>query len=93
MYQQFKGSFKSIGITLPMRGLGAKMGPKKQNLKQGDRAKLIPFDSSRRASHFSLFVCQNWMKNGQVLTIEARMAFWARAISNKIVILATFFEI
>ena len=30
-----------------------------QNLKQGDRAKLFfPFDSSRRASHFIVFVCQ-----------------------------------
>ena len=39
------------------------MVPKSQNLNQGDRAKLfIPFDSSRRASHFSAFFCQNWMK-------------------------------
>ena len=28
MYQQFEGSLESIGTTLPMRGLGAKMGPK-----------------------------------------------------------------
>ena len=32
------------------------MGPKNQILKQGD-------------SHFSVFVCQNWMKNGQVMTM------------------------
>ena len=46
------------------------MGSKNQILKQGDRAKLFnPFDSSRRDSHFSVFVCQNWMKNGQVMTM------------------------
>ena len=46
------------------------MGPKNQILKQGDRAQLFnPFDSSRRDSHFSVFVCQNWMKNGQVMTM------------------------
>ena len=34
------------------------MGPENQNLKQGDNAKLVtPFDSSRRASHFSALVC------------------------------------
>ena len=32
------------------------MGSKNVNLKQ------------RRASHFSVFVCQNWMKNGKVMT-------------------------
>ena len=37
------------------------MGPKNQILKQGDRALLFnPFDFSRRDSHFSVFVCQNW---------------------------------
>ena len=40
------------------------MGPKNQILKQGNRAYLFnPFDSSR------VFVCQNWMKNGQVMTM------------------------
>ena len=32
MYQQFEGNFESIGTTLLMCGLGAKMGPKNQNL-------------------------------------------------------------
>ena len=42
------------------------MAPKNQIIKQGDRAYLFnPFNSSRRDSHFSVFVCQNWMKNGQ----------------------------
>ena len=46
------------------------MGPKNQILKQGNRAYLFnPFDLSRRDSHFSVFVCQNWMKNGQVMTM------------------------
>ena len=82
MYQQFEGSFESIGTTLPMRGLGAKMGSKNQNIKQGERAELfIPFDSSRRASHFSVY----WMKNGQVMTM-AILGHW-------MAILATFFEI
>ena len=48
MYQQFGGSFESIGTTLTIKGLGAKMGPKNQNLKQGDKASflfhLIRFD-------------------------------------------------
>ena len=62
------------------------MGSKNQNIKQGERAELfIPFDSSRRASHFSVFVYQNWMKNGQVMTM-AILGHW-------IAILATFFEI
>ena len=48
------------------------MGYKNRNIKQGDRAHLfIPFDSSRRASHFSVFVCQNWIKNGQVMTMQS----------------------
>ena len=38
MYQQFEGSFESIGTSLPWWGLGAKMGPKNQNVKQGDSA-------------------------------------------------------
>ena len=39
-------------------------------LKQGDRAYFfISFDSSQRVSHFSVFVCQNWMKNGQVMAM------------------------
>ena len=38
MYQSFENSFESIGTTLPMWGLGAKMGPKNQILKPGDRA-------------------------------------------------------
>ena len=46
------------------------MGPKNQILKQGDRAQLFnPFNLSRRDSHFNVFVCQNWMKNGQVMTM------------------------
>ena len=44
------------------------MGPKNQILKQGDRAFSFLIHSSRRDSHFSVFVCQNWMKNGQVIT-------------------------
>ena len=32
------------------------------------------FDSSRRDSHFSVFVCQNWMKNGQVMTMGSARA-------------------
>ena len=51
------------------------MGPKNQILKQGDRAYLFnPFDSSRRDSHFGVFVCQNWMKNGQVMTMGSARA-------------------
>ena len=34
------------------------MGPKNQNLKQ-------------EYSHFSVFVGQNWMKNGQVMTMRS----------------------
>ena len=71
------------------------MGPKNQNLKQRDRAYLfIPFDSSRRASHFIVFVCQNWMKYGQVMTMPSAHAKVALAIlGHKMAILATFFEI
>ena len=48
------------------------MGPKNQILKQGDRAYIFnPFDSSRQDSHLSVFVCQNWMKNAQVMTMES----------------------
>ena len=48
------------------------MGPKNKNIKQGDKAYIfIPFGLSRRASHLSVFVCQNWMKNGQVLTMRS----------------------
>ena len=50
------------------------MEPKNQYIKQGDRAQnFIPFDSSQRASHFSVFVCQNLMKNGR-----AFFGFWAQ---------------
>ena len=38
------------------------MGSKNVNLKQ------------RRASHFSVFVCQNWMKNGKVMTMRSARA-------------------
>ena len=69
------------------------MGPKNQNLTQGDRA-FIPFDSSRLASHFSVFVCQNWMKNSQVMIMQSVCAKVVLAISgHKMAILATFFEI
>ena len=46
-YQQFEGSFVSIGATLPMWSLVAKMGAKNQNLKQGDRkmGKLWPCEA------------------------------------------------
>ena len=51
------------------------MGPKNQYIKQGDRAQYcIPFDSSQRASHFSVFVCQNLMKNGQVMAMGSARA-------------------
>ena len=57
------------------------MEPKNQNLKQGVRDKLfIPFDSSQRASHFSVFVCQNLMKYGQVMTMPSVCATVALAI-------------
>ena len=67
------------------------MGPKKQYIKQGNRAcNLIPFDSSQRASHFSVFVCQNLMKNGH----GKRAPKWRWPIlGHKMAILATFFEI
>ena len=56
------------------------MGPKNQN-----RKLFIPFDSSRRASHSSVFVYQNWMKNCHVMTMPKwRWLFMA--------ILATFFD-
>ena len=48
----------------------SKNGAKNQILNLGDIAKFFnPFDLSRRASHFSVFVCQNWMKNGHVMTV------------------------
>ena len=51
------------------------MGPKNQYMKQEDRASnLIPFDLSQRASHFSVFVCQNLMKNGQVMAMGSARA-------------------
>ena len=51
------------------------MGPKNQYIKQGDRAyNFIPFDSSQRASHFSVLVCQNLMKNGQVMAMGSARA-------------------
>ena len=34
----------------------------------------IPFDSSQRVSPFSVFVCQNWMKNGQVMAMRSARA-------------------
>ena len=37
------------------------MGPENKILKQGD-------------SHFCVFVCQNWMKNGQVMTMGSACA-------------------
>ena len=39
------------------------MGPKNQYIKQGDGA-----------SHFSVFVCQNLMKNGQVMAMGSARA-------------------
>ena len=39
----------------------------------------IPFDSFRRASHLSVFVCQNWMENGQVMTNDHACMPSARA--------------
>ena len=90
MYQQFEGSFESIGTTLPMRGLGEKMGPENHNLKQRDRAQLfISFDLSRRASNFNIFVCQNWMKNGQVMSMRSACSQVALAYFGP-KILATF---
>ena len=40
---------------------------------------MIPFDSSQRASHFSVFVCQNLMKNGHGKRARQSGAglFWA----------------
>ena len=43
------------------------MGSKNVNLKQ------------RRASHFRVFVCQNWMKNGKVMTMRSARAKVAMA--------------
>ena len=36
------------------------MGTKNQNIK-----------ARRRAGYFSVFVCQNWMENGQVMTMQS----------------------
>ena len=94
MYQQFEGSFDSVGTILPMVDFVAKMGPKNQTIKQEERELnfFIPFDLSRRASHFSVFVCQNWMKNGKVMTMRSARAKVALAIlGHKMAILATFF--
>ena len=54
MYQQFEGNCEAL----------------EQKMAQKPKSKaFIPFDSSRRAIHFSVLVCQNWMENGQVMTM------------------------
>ena len=55
MYKQFEGRFESICTTLPCEALEQKRCPKTKAM---------------RACHFSVFVCQNWMKNGQVMTMR-----------------------
>ena len=95
MYQQFESNFESIGTKLPMcEALEQKRAQKTKSKARVLSLVFIPFDSSRRASHFSVFVCQNWMKNGQVMTLRSAHAKVALAyFGPKMAILATFCEI
>ena len=47
----------------------------------------------RRASHFSIFVCQNWMKMAKLWPCQARAKVALAILGHRIAILATFFEI
>ena len=87
MYQQFEGSFDSIGKSLPLEH---KWGPKTKILSKD----FISFDLSRRPCHFSVFVCQNWIKNGQVMSMQSAHAKVALAfLGHEMDIFATFCDI
>ena len=47
---------------------------KKQNFQLKEIEPRLLFDSSRRADNFSVFVCQNRMKNDQVITLRWQLA-------------------